>query len=157
MNKKYILPLVVVVLFGAGIIIALVKQSHTKPSVSQTNSQNTVANSPTDQTQATTTPSNTAAKSGSTSNLAYNEALKIYGTGYRIQFAECHGTPGQLAIRKGVKFMIDNRDNVNHTIVVKSQTFHLAAYGFAIVTATDLGVYNITCDGGGAAQLNVQK
>jgi len=53
--------------------------------------------------------------------------------------------------------MIDNRDGVWHEVQIASQKFKVSGWGFVIVTAKEMGVYNITCDGGGAAELNVQK
>jgi hypothetical protein len=114
--------------------------------------------------QNSTTTQNTVPLKSSTpkippaASLSYAQALNIYGkSGYRIQFSNCSGNPGSLSIAKGTKFMLDNRDDKPHKIVVKSQTFNLKAYGFAVVTAKDVGTYNITCDGGGSAELNVES
>jgi len=92
-----------------------------------------------------------------TAPLTYTDAVKTYGAlGYRIQFLQCHGTPGTLAIKRDVKFMMDNRDKVVHKFTFASQSVILPPQGFAIVSAREVGVYPITCDGGGAATLNVQ-
>lgn len=89
--------------------------------------------------------------------LSYTDAVRIYGaSGYRIQFLQCHGTPGTLAIKRNVKFMMDNRDKVVHKFTFASQSVILPPQGFAIVSASQVGTYPITCDGGGAATLNVQ-
>jgi hypothetical protein len=91
--------------------------------------------------------------------LTYTEALSIYGaqgTGYHYQFVNCRGTPGQLTMKKGTKFLLDNRDNASHKFTIGSQTYSLGKYGFAVITARDLGTYNILCDGGGAASIFVQ-
>lgn len=107
---------------------------------------------------ASTTPTPTPTKSGSTNNKAYNDALAIYGkNGYRIQFSQCHGIPGKLVVPQGNKYMLDNRDNAAHTIKVGPNSYRLGAYGFTIVTALNLGINNVTCDGGGAAQVTIEK
>ncbi|HSR89529.1 MAG TPA: hypothetical protein VLK22_04030 [Candidatus Udaeobacter sp.] len=110
------------------------------------------------------TPGGTASKpaSGTSKPAArsYLDALKIYRTsGYYFQFSGCSGKPGSLTLKKGVEFMLDNRDGVNHKIVVEGgQTFSIGAYGFAIATAPSaIGTHHITCDGGGSASILVQK
>ncbi len=106
----------------------------------------------------TTTGSGSNTGSGAPAPLTFEEAYQIYAaSGYRFEFAGCHGRPGTLSMKKGTKFMLDNRDNEPHTIVVGSTRYRLGAYGFAIATAKDIGTYNITCDGGGAAQVIVQQ
>lgn len=147
---------VLLIIIAAVLINQNKKDSATTPRQS-TQTQTEEFNTPDESGVSTTTPSSTPATTGSAANLSYNQALKIYGAnGYRIQFSECHGLPGYLSIRQGVKFMLDNRDNKAHTIKVKSRSFKLPAYGFAVITATETGTYNITCDGGGAAELNVE-
>ena len=161
MNKKNILiALVVLLVLVLGVYFINKKpgqDSKTPTTTDSTNNQNTTQN------QATTTPTSTpengkpGAGNVTTPNLNYNQALAIYQkNGYRIQLSSCHGTPGRLSIKKGAKFMLDNRDSKAHKLVVKSQTFNISGYGFSIVTAKDVGTYNITCDGGGAAELNVE-
>lgn len=91
--------------------------------------------------------------------LAYNDALNIYRNhGAYIQFASCSGNPGSISIKRGTKFMIDNRDSVARIYVIGTMQYNVAQYGFAIVT-TPLyaGTYYITCNGGGAAALQVQN
>jgi len=106
------------------------------------------------------TTSGTTAKTSTTSASAlpsYVDALKIYKTsGYYFQFVNCHGNPGSLTLKKGKKFMLDNRDAVAHKIAFANQTYYLGKYGYAIATALSLGKYYITCDGGGAASILVQ-
>ena len=92
-------------------------------------------------------------------SLTYTKALSLYP--YRIQFSNCRGfvgTPGNgtLAIKRGVKFMLDNRDNQSHRIAFVGHSIHLEPYGFAIVSATSTGTYPLTCDGGGSATLKVE-
>ena len=89
----------------------------------------------------------------------YLDALKIYkSSGYYFQFVSCHGLPGSQTLKKGKKFMLDNRDNVSRKIaIVGGQSFKIAPYNYAIATApSTVGVHYITCDGGGAASIKVQ-
>ena len=91
---------------------------------------------------------------------SYLDALKAYkNTGYYFQFVDCHGSPGFLTLKKGKKFMLDNRDGVARKIHIQGgQTFNIAAYGFAIATApSTLGEHYIDCNGGGAAKILVQQ
>ncbi len=90
----------------------------------------------------------------------YLDAIKIYkNSGYYFQFVDCHGLPGSLTLKAGVKFMLDNRDNDTHKISIQGgQSVWIGAYNFAIVTAPSaIGTHFITCDGGGAAKIIVQK
>ena len=148
-NKTLVATLVVAVIAIGAYYLWNNKQNADKAALES--AQNTEANS-------TTTPAPTP-KPATPSSKAYTDAIAIYGkTGYRLQFAkDCLATPGSLVIKKGAKFMLDNRDSLAHTLVVKSQTFHLAAYGFAIVTATEVGEYSITCDKNPRVSLNVEK
>ena len=88
----------------------------------------------------------------------YGEAVATYGkSGYRFQFVDCSGTPGYLTMKLGVKFMIDNRDNESHQIAIGTEVYKLEAYDFAIVNIKKTGDFIITCDGGGAAHVLIQK
>ncbi len=88
----------------------------------------------------------------------YGAALNIYGkSGYRFQFVNCSGNPGYLTMKLGVKFMIDNRDNKSHQMAIGNKTYKLEAYDFAIVSIQKVGDFIITCDGGGAAHVLIQK
>ncbi|TAK03684.1 hypothetical protein EPO34_00790 [Patescibacteria group bacterium] len=87
--------------------------------------------------------------------LTYERALELYGK-YRIQFVSCHGNPGQMTLGKGAKLMLDNRDKKAHTVKVGSVSYRLASMGFAIATVREVGTLNVTCDGGGAATVEVQ-
>ncbi len=90
----------------------------------------------------------------------YLDAIRIYkNPGYYFQFVECHGAPGTLTMKKGKKFMLDNRDNKTRRIAIQGgQSFKIGAYNFAIATApSKIGTYYITCDGGGAATILVQQ
>jgi|GEM_PF-1919487 len=85
----------------------------------------------------------------------YEEAIEAYA-GLRFQFTACRGTPGSLTVKNGSTFLLDNRDASGHTIVVGTKSYWLGAYGWKIVTASEEGTLNITCDGGGSASINVQ-
>lgn len=91
--------------------------------------------------------------------LAYNDALNIYRNhGAYMQFASCRGNPGSISLKKNTKFMIDNRDNVPREYIVGNTEYVVAKYGFVIVTAPLYpGTYYITCNGGGAAAIQVQN
>lgn len=148
---------VILLAFGAAAYLTFIKQI---------NQFNPFATS-TNQVLPAGTAAQTAAKKSSsktTSSLsatqAYLDAVKIYkNVGYYFQFVDCHGLPGSLTLKAGKKFMLDNRDGVAHKIVVQGgQSFNIASYGFAIATApSTVGTHYITCDGGGAASILVQK
>lgn len=92
---------------------------------------------------------------------AYQQALDKYT--FRIQFKDCRGigeppsAGGSLVLKKGTPLMLDNRDKIAHTIAFKGVSVKVGAENFAIVTPTVLGIYNVTCDGGGSASLNVEQ
>ena len=97
-----------------------------------------------------------------TNKLSYGEAIKFFKN--RFQFVNCHGTPGVISVKRGVPVMLDNRDKKAHTIKANSQSFRIAALDYTVVypaLATkdnvDMSLSNVTCDGGGAASLNVEK
>ena len=77
--------------------------------------------------------------------------------GDRIQFISCHASPQSLSIRDGLQVMLDNRDDVAHTITFNKQTFKLAAYGYTVTSVKTLGDYNSTCDGNAAGVVTVEK
>jgi hypothetical protein len=85
------------------------------------------------------------------------KALPYIESGYRFQFSNCRGTPGSLVVKVGKYFLFDNRDAKPHTIAVAGQSYSVGAYGAAVAAVWKPGTYNITCDGGGAASLTVQK
>lgn len=91
-------------------------------------------------------------------SLSYTDAFNYYkAKGAYFQFVQCHGNPGFMSMKSGTKFMLDNRDSKSRTIVIKNSRYVLAAYGFMIATAPGEGVYNILCDDGGSARLNVER
>lgn len=85
----------------------------------------------------------------------YGETLNEFGD-RRFQFADCHGTPGSITVKRGTVVMLDNRDDESHEIAVGSRAVTIGAYGFYLYTANEVGELNVTCDGGGAATLKVQ-
>lgn len=151
MDKK--LPIIIgaailVVLIVAGTWLA-VRRSHQ----SNTNQQAS-SGQPATSTASSTPKSGTS--SGKTSG--YTKAVETYD--YRIQFSQCHGSvntvgSGTLSVKKGVRFMLDNRDPVAHTIAYKGVSVRVPGYGYAIESASVIGTYPITCDGGGALSLIV--
>lgn len=119
----------------------------------------TTLNTPT--TTSTTTPkatTKTVPKTVTTPSIkageSYSEALKTYAN-WRFQFVKCRATPGTFIIKKGQKFMLDNRDAQAHTIKVGSVSYKIASYGWKAVTASVAGNIPITCDGGGSAVVKV--
>lgn len=117
----------------------------------------TPTSTPEETTVKKTTPVKTTTPAPGAITQSYADALKIYSaSGYRFQFVNCKATPGKFTIKKNAKFMLDNRDNTAHKIKVGSVTYNVGAYGFAIATAKTLGLNYITCDGGGAAQIQVE-
>jgi cytoskeletal protein RodZ len=152
MNKKQIIPVVIAVavlavssyFYFQNQEAKKVEEQKQAETSSNTQSQQSTENSTTTEDQ--TTPPAT--------KLSYAEAMKKYPN--RIQFKNCSGIPGKISIKRGVLIMLDNRDPKAHTIVIKSQSVRIPAYDYALVPATVLGTYNITCDGGGAAEINVK-
>jgi hypothetical protein len=127
------------------------------------NTSNTAQVASTGETASSTdsTPTSTPkAATPAQKSLAYTQAINTYQ--YRIQFSDCRGTVGNstnvgtLSIKKGTKFLLDNRDPEAHTIAFKGQSYKIPAYGYVVATATTVGEYPVTCDGGGAAVLKVQ-
>ncbi len=150
-TKKLLYILGGVVLLGViaySVYVNLNKASQSAPANSTSSSQSAVGGST--QSSGTSKPA----------TKAYLDARKIYQTsGYYFQFVQCHGLPGTLTLKAGSKFMLDNRDGVAHKLAIQGwETFNIGAYGFAIATApSKVGIHYITCDGGGAATILVQK
>lgn len=64
--------------------------------------------------------------------LTYGEAVNQYPVA-RIQLnTSCQGTPSRLILKKGAKFMLDNRANVARSIAIDGKTYSLEAYGFSV-------------------------
>jgi hypothetical protein len=159
MNKKnWVFWVVALVIVGA--IIWYLNRSDDNNTAVNSESQQSTPTSTIDTTASSTEAAPKVYVGTAKSTTEYTKAVESYQ--YRIQFKDCHGTlnntmnAGTLSIKKGVKFMLDNRDPVAHTIAFKGTSVKIAGYGYAIVTPTVLGTYPITCDGGGAAVLNVE-
>ena len=156
-NKKFIY-------IGAGVVLLLAASYFVWLKNRQPNS----ADTSTEKAATTTTSSviimpkksSSPASSPLSATQRYLDAIRVYkSVGYYFQFVDCHGSPGTFTLKKGKKFMLDNRDNVTHKIAVQGgQSFQVGAYNFAIATApSTLGTHYITCDGGGAASIVVQQ
>jgi len=154
MNKKqaYIVGGIIVVLLVAWAIYASRNNSTNQNADQQNNEQS-------NNSTATTVPTATTQTPG---KLSYTDAVKKYTN--RFQFFKCSGTPGLISVKKGTPVMLDNRDATAHTIKANGQTVRIAGYDYAVIyptlttkDSTDLTLSNITCDGGGAATLNVEK
>lgn len=151
MKKAYIYLIILVVVIIAAVLIY--RHYQNQPQYSTTNNQ-TVQNSA--NTPATASPASIVV--GPRSGAAYTKAMATYK--YRLQFSQCHGTTttnvGTLTLKQSDNFMLDNRDAVTHTFAFKGQSVVVPGDSFAIVTASVIGSYPITCDGGGAALLQVE-
>lgn len=89
---------------------------------------------------------------------SYADALKTYSaSGYRIQIVNCASTPNSLTLKKGVKYMIDNRDSTAHKIKVETTTYTVKGYGYVIATASKVGSTNLYCDGRNVAKIVIEK
>lgn len=107
--------------------------------------------------RASANPARVRIASAPQNTVDYTATLNVYrAKGYYYQFVNCSGNPGYFSVKKGVPFMLDNRSDRAHTFTVGGVDYPTPAYGFAVVTASTLGQYNILCDGGGAASLNVE-
>ena len=94
--------------------------------------------------------------------LSYGKAILTYKN--RFQFVGCRGTPGVISVRAGSPVMLDNRSTTTATIKADGSTFIIPGLSYAVfyparltAAGTDLADSNITCNGGGAATLNVEK
>lgn len=87
---------------------------------------------------------------------SYADVVKQYGD-YRFQFSSnCRVvSPNGLVMKKGKKFMLDNKDDKTHIFTVGAQKYTVKAYGYAIATASVLGKQYVLCDGIQTASLNV--
>ena len=156
--KKYtwFIGIAVLVLIFIGIAVLHKKSLQNSKAPTQQNDQAS-------QNQQANSSASPKAVSTKTQGQLYTDAVNTYQ--YRIQFTSCHGSVsgsagvangGTLVIKKGVKFMIDNRDPLAHTFAFNGQSYRVGAYSFAIVSAIRTGIYPLTCDGGGGAYLNVE-
>ncbi len=166
MPKKYVYAAAAVVFIVLVAVVLQKSDSDDANNASNTGEQSGLVNTSTvdmaTSTPATSTIKKPVIKSAPaplSATQRYLDAIKIYKTaGYYFQFVDCHGLPGSLTLKKGKKFMLDNRDNKTRKIsIVGGQSFNITAYNFAIATAPSTpGTHYITCDGGGAASILVQ-
>ncbi len=89
--------------------------------------------------------------------LSYEAALNLYRqAGGYFQLVKCSASPGMISLKRGVKFMVDNRDKTLHRIGFGKAAYTVKGYSFLILTATAPGTVTLTCDGGGAGQVNIE-
>ncbi len=154
-NKAWYVAIGVVILALIIWGIYAINKSDIPANTTTQTTQNTPNNNA-DQTASTTPEATTTPVTGAPAKkLSYGQAVNAYK--FRFQFLQCHGNPGTLAVKQGTVVMLDNRDAVAHTIKADKQTFKIAGYDYALLHTSALGDLFITCDGGGAAKLNVQK
>ncbi len=150
-----------IVLFIVGYFVWIRVYVPTEGSVASLNgTQRAVPQTPTtpDETLPAETPAGAAARPAASASSDYEKALNDYRSrGAYFQFVNCAGNPGSLTLKRGTVFMLDNRDSKAHKIKVGSVTYNVAGYGYKLVNPQTLGLNHITCDGGGAAAVNVQR
>ncbi len=147
---------------GLGIILVLLIAYFIYAGMQKKNGSNNQTLSSDNSASVTPTPSPTEAPATGTKKLSYGDAIKFYK--FRFQFVNCNGNPGILSVKRGTPVMLDNRDKVAHTIKANGQSFRIAGLDYAVLypniltsNSTSAANSNITCDGGGAATLNVEK
>ncbi|MDD2757838.1 MAG: hypothetical protein PHD72_00500 [Patescibacteria group bacterium] len=165
MNKKNLIIVIVVAAAVLGYIIYAVINRPSAPAQNEeAQTDDTVASTTLDAVATTTVatstkPATTAVKKTitqpGTASKGYTDALKTYA-GYKFQFVNCRATPTSMVVKKGQRFLLDNRDNRSHKFAVGGRTYTVAGYGYAIVSSYQLGANNLTCDGGGSARVNVE-
>lgn len=147
--KYIVLALIAVLIIGGGIWLA--KEKSAGPVGEQVFEEPIVAENDISATSTpTTTPAKPAAPSASAAApLSYADALAKYGqNGYRFHFIDnCQLKLSSLVVKKGSKYMLDNRDDIAHRISVGSASYSLKAYSYAILTASVVGTKNVSCDG----------
>lgn len=152
---------IIVAVIVVAVVAVWLIDSNSRDKQVQTNSTTTAADSSNSSNPQTSTTPPTAGQNTSPTSpptSTFGEAINTYD--YRIQFSDCTGVivpgTGTLAMKKGTKLMLDNRDPEPHTIRFNGRSYSLRAYGFTVVTADTVGNFTVTCDGGGAAQLKIQ-
>ncbi|OGE87548.1 MAG: hypothetical protein A3J07_04900 [Candidatus Doudnabacteria bacterium RIFCSPLOWO2_02_FULL_49_13] len=149
-NKSIVTGVVVLAIIGG--LIAYVNRDKSLPQAATDQPAATGS----DQLAPTSTPA-----LGLHAGLTYTQAVAKYAS-TRIQFDDCHGTVnrtslGSLVVKKGSPFMLDNRDPDAHVFAFGTQSYRIGGQDFAIVSATKVGQFNLTCDGGGSAKLTVEQ
>jgi hypothetical protein len=90
--------------------------------------------------------------------LTYMELIRKF-EGYRIQFSNncTQVSPTTFVIKSGGQFMIDNREDKNHTFTYDKKNYSVKPYGYAIVTTATAGRLKVSCDGVEKATITVAK
>ena len=154
MKKNYIWGAIVLAVILIGLAIWRSESKNGEMSKNGNgNSEDILTQNP-DQQVPNPTPS-TAAMGGSSAKLSYGDAVKKYQ--YRIQLAQCHGNPGTVSLKTNTPLMLDNRDAKIHTLKVAGQTYSVKSYDYTLAYFSKAGTYELTCDGGGAATVNIEK
>ncbi|HPV70828.1 MAG TPA: hypothetical protein PKY08_02960 [Candidatus Magasanikbacteria bacterium] len=153
---------VIVLLLILGLIFWLERPSHKQPpsvggEVSTTTIESTVATSTTSTVKLPAKKSTTS-KTTTEKPLTYEEAVKMYENN-RFQFSNSCSrvTPTSFVLKKGSRFMIDNREDKFHIFSFLDQKYSVKPYSFVIVTAQTVGVQPVLCDGAQRATVNIQK
>lgn len=153
MNKNtwyWVIGIVVVLLIIWGVYAANHNSSQPAAPSSPTSSQSTDQTMNASSTAAAPSPSPAAP-----AKLTYGAAINAYK--FRFQFSQCHGNPGTIDMKKGSPLMLDNRDNAAHTIKADNQSFRVGPLDYVVFNTSAVGTFTVTCDGGGAAKLTVEK
>lgn len=155
-NNKIILGAVIVL--AVGIMVWALLPKKYDPSYGTPGTAPSAEDKTSVSTSTTTAPKLTPKKPAAVKPLGYGELVKKY-EGYRFQFSvNCSQvTPSSFVLKKGEKFMIDNRDDKKHTFGFGGQKFSVGAFGYVIVTAQLAGDQYVLCDGVQRARVNVQK
>lgn len=167
MTKKYIYIAAAVILLAVILYFIFAKKTsqpnygnQTTSTVGETNATSTITSPTSSATKSVSTKPSSQTDLPLSATQKYIDAVRIYkNVGYYFQFKDCHAAPGYLTLKKGKKFMLDNRDGQIRKISIQGgQTFQIKPYDFAIATApTTIGTHNITCDDGGTASIFVQQ
>lgn len=167
-KKGVVIALVICAVLAAGTLVYVKSQSGSEattvipenpspapsptPAVEANNSQAEVPGTATK----TETPAPKVTPPTASIRPPYDTILAQYrDSGYRFQISDCHGNPGKMNIKQGTKFMVDNRDKDAHTFKLASVSREVPGYDYEIFTAPKYGNYFLTCDGKGAAELQV--
>lgn len=138
MKQKYLWIIVAVAVAIWG--IALLRQDKTGKENQPDSPASAQENLSVEENQNTAKPATAAKKLSNTAQssvgLSYEQALKEY-LGRRIQFDQnCKATPSYVTFTSGTKIMLDNRSPLAKTFLVGPNSYHIAAYGFAVITLT---------------------
>lgn len=157
MKKNYKWIIVIAVVLLGGLLIWQIQKPGATEYSGSTNGENSEDSLQKNSEIPVVTPSPTASGSPAqtSAKLSYGEAIKKYS--YRIQFVNCGGNPGSISLKRNLPLMLDNRDAKAHTLKVAGKSYSIKAYDYALAYIGTEGTYNLTCDGGGAASVNIEK